>query len=160
MPDETAEQIYTFYADAEGVVAISCPRCNTQKKVEASKFKKGDKLLTVTCLCGFKFKSHLELRQAPRKRVRLEGEYRHLDTDETDDIRLDDLSLTGLRFTVAGSHPARKGDMVEVTFTLDTPLQPVITRRVEVTGVEGRVVHGKFVQGPSRDADLGFYLMI
>lgn len=151
--------VYTFFADPHGATTISCPRCSMERRVDATKYKKGSKNLLVNCQCGFKFQCHLELRQSPRKRVKLHGEYKHLDTFEVDDIVILDLSMTGLRFSILGPHGVRVGDHIQVSFTLDTPLQPAIKREVEVTGVTRQVVHGHFVNTPGKDADLGFYLM-
>ncbi len=154
-----APPVYTFFADPHGMAHISCPRCSMEKSVDATKYKKGSKNLLVNCQCGFRFQCHLELRQAPRKRVRLTGEYTNRETFEVDDIIVLDLSLTGLRFSVLGPHGVKVGQDVDVKFILDTPLQPTIRREVEVTGVTRQVVHGRFINAPEKDTSLGYYLM-
>ena len=159
MDPEQSEKVYSFFADPHGMATIVCPFCSREKRIDAAKYKQGSKNLRVNCQCGHSFQSHLELRQSARKRVKLAGEYIHLETFESDDIVILDLSLTGMRFSILGPHGARVGDHLKTTFTLDTPLHPVIVREVEVTGVSRQVVHGRFVNVPAKDVDLGFYLM-
>lgn len=150
---------HTFLADPHGMATIVCPHCSREKRIDATKYKQGKKNLLVNCQCGHRFECHLELRQFPRKRVKLAGEYTHLDTFEVDEIVILDLSLTGLRFSALGPHGVRMGDRLRISFVLDTPLRPTLVREVEVTGVSRQVVHGRFINIPPRDADLGFYLM-
>ncbi|GAB7082088.1 PilZ domain-containing protein [Megalodesulfovibrio paquesii] len=159
MVSELPVRVHPFFADPHGMASIVCPHCSREKRIDATKYKKGTKNLLVTCQCGHRFEAHLELRQSPRKRVKISGEYTHLETFETDDVVILDLSLTGLRLSILGPHGVRVGDRLRVAFTLDTPLHPKFSREVEVTGVSRQVVHGRFINVPAKDIDLGFYLM-
>ncbi|AGW14958.1 putative type IV pilus assembly PilZ [Megalodesulfovibrio gigas DSM 1382 = ATCC 19364] len=151
--------MHTFFADPQGMVTIVCPHCSRERRIDAARYKQGKKPLLVTCSCGHRFESHLELRQAPRKRVQLAGEYTHLETQERDELLIQNLSLTGMRFSIPDPHDVRMGDRLRVSFVLETPLRPTITRELEITGISRQVIHGRFTNAPARDADLGFYLM-
>lgn len=101
----------------------------------------------------------VEFRRHLRKRVDLDGVYHDPGTGEPEDIVVEDLSLSGIRFATLRPHSLESGMRVRISFTLDTPKRPTKDRTLEVTKAEGLHVSGRFVGAPERDSDLGFYLM-
>jgi hypothetical protein len=116
------------YAGATNEVKIICPKCGLEKKTNVFKFKDTHKRLKAKCKCGEIFRVELEFRRYYRKEVRLAGEYFFQEKDERGDILIEDISMTGIRFSSLKPHNISKDDSVELKFTLTNQRKTEIQR--------------------------------
>ncbi|QJT10585.1 PilZ domain-containing protein [Oceanidesulfovibrio marinus] len=154
-----ADGAYVFYSEDGQTVSIQCAECRYSRTVPIESLRDLGRFFTVGCRCGERFTATVEFRRHFRKKVDLDGTYRNPETGEDDDIVVEDLSQSGIRFATVAPHSLQPGMVVKVRFTLDTPKRPVKQRTVEVRKTEGLHVSGRFVGAPERDSDIGFYLM-
>lgn len=156
----TAMQEKTFYVNKEGFATIVCPKCGKAKPVDVKQLPPTKRRLRVQCKCGEVFRAHLEIRKQYRKTVELAGSYFNRSRDEdSGKVVVKDISLGGVGFETLRIHDIIKGDMLDLTLTLDTDPPREITRQVRVVRVSGHNIGGAFAQPLERDPDLGFYLM-
>ncbi len=158
MQFDTDGVIYTFYVGDDEHVTIVCPACRLEREVDAAKYRNSNAELTVRCKCGQAFKAHLEFRRYYRKKVKLPGEYVNLTGGDKGEVLIEDLSMNGAGFSCTLPHDIKEGDVIDVSFRLDTPLRHAISRKCKVTRVRDMFVHCQF-KDEKRDHDLGFYLM-
>jgi hypothetical protein len=120
-----------------------------------------------TIVTGFKDKESkqvthndsLQKRNYYRKEVQLPGTFINKRTEETGDLVIYDLSFQGLGFSPIGFPDIRIGDLLNVFFTLDNLKQSKIQRIIEIKHMNTRFFGGQFINSPSMDSKLGFYLM-
>ncbi len=156
-----------LYPKDDNRVTIACPNCIRRKDVTLAKINELGGMLKVKCICDREFYIHLDLREAFRKRVNLEGvftrrSYRNISYDSESDwgkIRVKDLSKTGISFIASGLHNIRRGDRLMVRFTLDNSAKTVINKKVVVRSVNGNNVGCEFVGTDKNDITIGFYLL-
>ena len=99
-----------------------------RKKTNVFKFKDTHKRLKAKCKCGEVFRVELEFRRYYRNEVRLAGEYFFQEKDERRDILIEDISMTGIRFSTLKPHNISKDDSVELKFTLTNQRKTEIQR--------------------------------
>jgi hypothetical protein len=99
-----------------------------RKKTNVFKFKDTHKRLKAKCKCGEVFRVELEFRRYYRNEVRLAGEYFFQEKDERGDILIEDISMTGIRFSSLKPHNISKDDSVELKFTLTNQRKTEIQR--------------------------------
>lgn len=148
-----------FHSEDGQNVTIQCRQCWHARTVSIESLRDLGRFFKVNCRCGDKFMASVEFRRHLRKKVDLDGVYHAPDSGETEDIVVEDLSLSGIRFATLRQHALEPGMRVKISFTLDTPKRPTKNRTLEVTKAERLHVSGRFVGAPDRDSDLGFYLM-
>ncbi|MFW5735257.1 MAG: hypothetical protein ACOCWR_09365 [Oceanidesulfovibrio sp.] len=148
-----------FYSEDGENVTIQCHRCWHSRTAPIQSLRDLGRYFTVNCRCGEKFMASVESRRHLRKKVDLDGTYVDPQTHETEEIVVEDLSLSGIRFATLAPNILKPGMRTRITFTLDTPKRPTKRRTIEVTKADGLHVSGRFVGAPERDSDLGFYLM-
>jgi uncharacterized C2H2 Zn-finger protein len=149
----------TLYPDREGIVMISCPKCNFSRSVAANSIKKASEGFSIRCRCGDIFKARVEFRKHYRKAIKLGGVYRNLRTGRLGQMMVEDLSLGGVGFRTAGRHELIMGDSLEVIFNLDDRKSSKITLQVEVKRIQDQFVGTEIKQESRGNRDLGFYLM-
>ncbi|MEW5736374.1 MAG: hypothetical protein AB1921_16125 [Thermodesulfobacteriota bacterium] len=149
-----------LYLDEKGVGTVLCPECHTSHEVNFSMYKGERQVLQVECPCGPVKDVELEFRKAFRKDTKLFGHYQKRGPlDEKGTIKVGNLSLGGIGFTVYGAHSLAVGDRLTVDFILDDAAKSRIEKTVEVRNVMGKTIGGKFIQpAGATDASLGFYL--
>ncbi len=153
------ESIFTFYAYTDNQTTIVCPRCEYKKKIDATPFKATDRALNVKCKCGEMFKCVVEFRKCYRKTINLPGEYYSEKTRKRATIRVENISMEGLRFSSMAPHHLKTGDTVELKFRLDDPHRTKINKKAVVLRVKDLTVAIKFTDKTEWDKQLGFYMM-
>ncbi len=153
------EKVFTLYPDPQGVVTISCPKCNFSRRLEAKSIKGATKGFSIRCRCGDIFRARVELRKHYRKAVNLSGVYRNLRTGRLGQMMIEDLSIGGIGFRASGLLHLQTGDPLEITFNLDDRKRSKIILEVEVKRVQGQSVGTEIKAELRGNRDLGFYLM-
>lgn len=151
--------VFTFYVDQDEKAQIVCPKCGDSRLVDASRYRDFKTSLRIRCTCGEVFKGVLDYRKSYRKAVALVGGYTNLATGESGRVRIIDLSLGGMLLLTETDHRLSLRDILEVRFTLDTPDNTAICKRVEVRSVRDNRIGAAFCKDQARDPELGFYLM-
>ena len=147
-----------IYAGATNEVKIICPKCGLEKNMNVFKFKDTHKRLKAKCKCGEVFPIELEFRRYYRKEVRLTGEYFFQGKDERGDILIEDISMTGIKFSTLKPHNISKDDTVELKFTLNNQRKTEIQTLVKTKWIKDRHVGAQFINLKHFKQDLVFYL--
>lgn len=151
------------FADKQGQAVFACPHCGFSTSFDASAYRDRDSRIVIRCRCGKKMSLLVEFRKFYRRAVSLVGQCENHRTKETLDIRLHDLSMSGLSFSIASDRtgetpPLQVGDVLTVQFRLDYPPKDLIQRRAEVRNMRGDVIGVQFFRS-EYDKELGFYLL-
>ena len=150
------EKIYVGYTNK---VTIICPKCGLEKNINVFKFKDTHKRLKAKCKCGEVFQLTLEFRKYYRKNVRLAGDYFVRGKDEKEEILIEDISKTGIKFATLKPHNFSKDDLVELNFTLDDPMRMEIRTRIKILWIIDRTVGAQFNDPKLLEKNLGSYLI-
>ena len=153
------KSVHSIEVDSQGQAAITCPRCDFVKMVEAGRFSAAGNRINVRCRCGHVFRRQVNFRRHFRKPVRLAGEYRHLKTGKRGDMLIEDLSMGGVGFTRFGPHHVGLGDPLEVRFRLTRHSGREITKRAHVRFVKEEFVGLEFSDHHLHGKELQFFLM-
>jgi hypothetical protein len=147
-----------IYAGETNHVTITCPKCGLKKNADVTNFKDTHKRLKARCRCGEVFRVGLEFRKYFRKTVQLSGEYFDQEKDEKGEILIEDISMTGIRFSTLEPHNISRNDTVELKFTLDNPMRTEINTLVKIRWIVDLNVGAQYVDQNRFKQDLVFYL--
>jgi hypothetical protein len=155
------------YADSQGRATFLCPHCAGKIDFDASAYRDRDSRIRIKCRCGQSTPVLIEFRKFYRREVSLTGSCRVHRTGMMLGIRVHDLSMSGLSFTIEFRDDSRSqsegseitvGDVVSVQFHLDNQARTLVQRRAEVRNIRmGR--YGISFFRTEYDKDLGFYLL-
>jgi hypothetical protein len=146
------------YAGHTNHVTIICPKCGLEKNVDVSNFKDTHKRLKAKCRCGEVFRVELEFRRYYRKKVRLPGEYFVQEKEEKGEILIEDISMTGIRFSTLKPFNISRNDSVELKFTLDNQKKTEIHTLVKIIWIADRNIGAQYIDLNRFKQDLVFYL--
>ena len=146
------------YVDYTNQVKIICPKCGTEKNIDVTNFKDTHKRLKAKCRCGEVFRVELEFRRYYRKKVRLPGEYFVQEKEEKGEILIEDISMTGIRFSTLKPHNISRNDSVELKFTLDNQKKTEIHTLVKIIWIADRNIGAQYIDLNRFKQDLVFYL--
>lgn len=137
------------YVDDTNRVAIICPKCKSENKVDVTHFKDTNKKLKAKCQCGKIFRLTLDFRKHYRKNVRFLGEYIIQGKDEKGEIIVENISAGGIKFSSLKPHFISNNDIVELKFTLDNPMQMEIRTLVRIIWTIDRDIGSQYVDPKS-----------
>ena len=151
------------YADKHGHAVFQCPHCRFQTSFDASGYRARDSRIRIRCRCGKNVLLLVEFREFYRRAVNLFGWCRVHRTEANLEIRLHDLSMSGLSFSIESEvneeePPIVVGDVLTVQFRLDCPPGNLIQRRSEVRNIRNESIGVSFSKS-EYDKELGFYLL-
>ena len=147
-----------IYVDNSNQVKILCPKCGFEQTKNVFKFKDSHKRLKATCKCGEVFRSTLDFRKFHRKNVQLAGEYLIQGKDEKGEIVVEDISIRGIQFSCLKPNHISRNDIVELKFSLDTPIEMELNPIIVIKWATDRNIGGLFLGPNSLKSDLGLYL--
>lgn len=153
--DKRLRKVYTFsriknvmdYFHKRGLTPY-CPRSDIVMDKHNTQEKRNKKRETI-----------LQRRNRIRKNVSLNGKILNKRNFKKNEILINDLSFDGSGFTPINNWDFKKGDTVYLTFTLDNNKESEIQRTLQIKHITNKTIGGEFVNKPTLDADLGFYLM-
>jgi hypothetical protein len=146
------------YVDHTNQVKVICPKCGLEKYINVFKFKDTHKRIKANCKCGEVFRFAMDFRKHYRKKVQLSGEYFIQEKNETDDIFIKDISMTGINFITYKPHNFSKYDTVELSLVFDDLMETEIHTSVKIKWISDRNVGAQFTNPKSLEKDLGFYM--
>lgn len=152
------------YADKQGRAVFHCPHCGFMTEFDASNYRNRDSRIKIKCRCGESMVMLVEFREYYRRLVSLVGYCRVHRTGQDLEMKVRDLSMSGLSFSLesaAGDEteaPVEVGDVITVRFRLDAPPENLIQRLAEVRNIRGQAIGAKFSKS-EYDKELGFYLL-
>lgn len=151
---------YTFYANADDTVKITCPECNSSKSFDTNEYKSSNRGIKAKCACGKIFRCIIEFRKYYRKTVDFAGDYRNVKTGDAGRMAVESISLSGIDFiNLTSGNLIMKSDILDVSFYLDDNNNTFIQRRAQVTASDNNTINAIFNKFQPYDKDLGFYLM-
>ncbi|SMC68952.1 diguanylate cyclase (GGDEF) domain-containing protein [Desulfocicer vacuolatum DSM 3385] len=100
-----------------------------------------------------------ELKVGFRKKVSLNGDFKHSNKRMFGRISVHDISMQGIGFTILKTQGFEVGDLLDVSVTLDDGKKTRIKRRVSIRIIDGKNIIADFYNPPPFDKHLGFYLM-
>jgi hypothetical protein len=151
---------YTFYANANDSVKITCPKCNISKSFNADDYKTSKRGIKARCVCGNVFRCIIEFRKYYRKTVDFAGDYRNEKTGDAGRMAVESISLSGIDFVnLTSGNLIMINDILEVSFYLDDSSQTFIQRKAKITASDKDTINAIFINFQLYDKDLGFYLM-
>lgn len=125
-------EVVKSYVSSELKTTLTCPKCAKSKLADVSKFMLIDTKarLKCKCSCGHQFTVLLERRRSQRKNVSLPGWLRYKGNKYK--IKINDISKHGIRIQLFEGHFLKPGITITVEFTIDDPMNSVVTRDVRV----------------------------
>lgn len=172
----------SIYVNSENKATISCPGCGRSKVIDASKFMQIDGPVKIKykfkCdYCARKLKKSqdkkhtntsehtriviLERRKSYRKKVDLPGIL--IDQcGKKEMIVVNDLSRTGLKFSLKSPWPLHIDDKITIQFNLDNSSKTLVKKETFVKKIDRGTISAEFSSIRSfseTDKTIGFYLM-
>lgn len=153
------------FADKQGRAVFQCPHCEFKTVFDASGYRDRDSRIKIKCRCGENVPVLIEFREFYRRPVSLPGWCHVHRTEELLEIRVNDLSMSGLSFTIepteagdAGPAALEVGDAITLQFRLDRSPHDLIQRRGDVRNIRDNAIGVRFSK-TEYDKELGFYLL-
>jgi hypothetical protein len=151
------------YADKKGNAVFHCPLCGFVTNFDASAYRDRDSRIRIKCRCGESMTMLVEFREYYRRSVSLAGRCTLHRTGEDLEIRVRDLSMSGVSFSFESSVEEDQaglqvGDVVTVRFRLDSPPENLIQRTASIRNIRSGAIGAKFSRS-EYDKELGFYLL-
>ncbi|MBC2717307.1 MAG: PilZ domain-containing protein [Desulfobacteraceae bacterium] len=172
----------SIYVNSENKATIVCPGCGREKTIDASKFMKVDGPVKIKykfkCdYCARKSKKSkdqtstdmpdptsiviLERRKSYRKKVDFPG-FLIDQRGKKEMIVINDLSRTGLKFSLKSPWPLNIDDKITIQFHLDNNPRTLIKKETLVKKIDKLMISVEFSSIRSyseTDKAIGFYLM-
>ncbi len=144
------------------VVSFCCPLCKLEKSINVDRIKDVSHWnVNATCRrCANNFKVSFNFRKYYRKETYLRGLlFASFETlDPIGEVRITDLSLTGVGFECAGSE-LQEGNVVIVRFLLDDDENSELEKKISIQSVRESKVGAIFVDSKGFDKTLGKYIL-
>ncbi|MFN3535020.1 MAG: PilZ domain-containing protein [Desulfatiglandales bacterium] len=134
-----------------------CPVCGIKKRLDREKLIRYGPKIKIRCTCGNRYS--IELRRSYRKRVDLACYIGvHARQLEGRGI-IKDLSTTGVGFTLLDPLDLLCGDMVTISFQLDSPSKPHIVADVRVKRIHNQIVGCEVISWRNHEREVWYYLL-
>jgi len=148
------------FVRADGSTTIICPKCRMAKNVPALQFKGKKHLLKVRCPCNETFEVQLDFRHHYRKETEFSAKISFFDTpaDGKFNVRLTDISLSGIGFTTNSPNLLKVGLDLVVEFNLDDKKKTFIKKKITVRNIREQAIGCEFTGNEAFEKRLGFYL--
>ena len=144
----------------DDTATITCPSCQKTKNVTVTQFRNKKHTLKINCPCKTPFIVDLDFRHHYRKEIDLPGTYRIIKPPGTGNgaAQIQNISLTGVGFTVSGITRLEKGQIAELNFQLDDSKQTRMISQVRICLIRDNYIGCEFSDKDLYEKDLGFYL--
>ena len=142
---------------------ITCPECQTTRKINIARFRNSKKRLKAKCGCGCVFDMSnfsIDMRKFYRKKTNLRGSFSDVNMNKTGFMRVRNVSYTGLSFELERKADIQVGDILGVRFVLDDGQKTEINRAVVVKNVRDKLIGAEFSDNQVFDIELSYYLAL
>ena len=147
-----------IFPNDDGIAVLTCPNCDRRKTVDLAAFLQAHRTLKVQCGCGRIFPILVDIRRFYRKNTHLAGRFQKFGAKESGSIEVTNISFRGIQFRTIFSHQLCLGDVLEISFTLDTTERTELVRKVRVRHVQKRSIGTEFCDEHAYDTVLAYYL--
>lgn len=139
---------------------LMCPSCGAIKHIAAEKFRLGRHTINVRCRCQQFFTVLLDFRRHYRKQTSLPGTYEIISEGGIGGgiIHINNISRSGVGFTVSGLHRIEKDQELLVEFQLNDKRKTTLKKRVLVRSVRQNAIGCEFKETAEMEKALGFFL--
>ena len=127
MSKDTKEFRVVCHVGQGGKSVLRCPNCNATRKVDTTYKDYAQKSFIASCKCGAKIECKFEFRNYYRRKVRLSGFYHNKKSGSRGNIIVENISLMGIGFICLRKHDIKKGDQLDITYTLDNHMKSKVT---------------------------------
>lgn len=137
-----------------------CPSCGAVKHLAVDRFRHSRHTLSVRCRCQQVFSLLLDFRRHYRKQTSLPGTYEILTEGGVGGgiIHINNISRSGIGFTVSGLHRIEQNQLLQVEFQLNDKNRTVLKKQAVVKSVQQNSVGCEFQCNVAMDKALGFFL--
>jgi len=152
--------IKKVYVNDKNRVTIICPQCGNVKIADAEQYtvEEGNRNIDITCdKCEAPFTVFIDFRRYYRKRVKLQGIIYNLD-EKFCKITVENLSRSGVGFTLEDKFTVELDEQIDVQFTLDDKDKAFIRKRAVVRYIRDNFIGAEFIELQKFGKELGFYL--
>lgn len=150
----------TVHVRPDDTATLSCPACGAIKHIAAEQFRSGRHTMTVRCRCQHIFTVLLNFRRFYRKQTSLAGTYEIISKGGIGGgiIHVNNVSRSGVGFTVSGMHQIQKDQEVQIEFQLNDKNKTVLKKQAVVKSVRQNAIGCEFLCNVEMDKALGFFL--
>jgi hypothetical protein len=137
-------------------VTFLCPECFKGKTMDVSKYKPSDlpTKAKCKCSCGHSFTSLIEKRQYSRKGITLPGVYIRYSKGQEEargQMLVEDLSVSGIKFSMNDRRTIGVGDKLEVIFNLDDQENSLVEAEVIIRHIYDLTIGAEFFSEDQRE---------
>lgn len=136
---------------------LVCPACGAIRQIAADSFRLGRHRVKVQCRCQQTFEVRFDFRRHYRKQVNLTGTYQIIGGGGGL-ITLNNISRSGVGFTISGLHRIVKDQHLQIEFQLNDKKKTLLKKMVLVKSVHQNQIGCQFEDLTEMEKDLGFFL--
>lgn len=142
------------------IVDVFCPQCGRLNRIDFSVNPEPEKgNLLISCSCNSAIPISVDFRKYHRKDTNLDGVYTNLANEkEKGKIRVMNLSMNGIGFTLQKQEAFSVGDQLELRFHLDDDNQSEIKVTGIIRHITGHNAGCEFISKIENEAALQSYL--
>jgi PilZ domain-containing protein len=175
-------KIKTTFLDENNRTVLICPKCRKTKSVDVSKYLQNKSQIklnytfkcdhcecgtsdctgceTENCSHGYSNTVVLERRIYERKKVNFQGVV-FIDAQQKEEVRISDLSRTGIQFRMKSKHSFKSGERAIIEFNLDDTKKTSIRKEISINKIGSPLYGASFCPvDPEDDNDqaIAYYL--
>jgi hypothetical protein len=153
-------KVQKTFVKTNDTASIRCPNCDLVKNISVSKFRNSRHTFKIRCKCGRTFLISLDFRRHYRKPTELTGTYTVIIPagQGSGQMQVNNISRSGIDFSVSGRHNIEIDQKIDVTFKLDNKKETEIQKQVVVRRISDNSIGCEFIEQSQIGKDLGFYL--
>ncbi len=154
-------KVHKSFVKTNDTASIRCPDCALVKNIVVGRFRNNKHTLKTRCSCGCTFLVALDFRRHYRKPTKIIGIYSLIGPHASGggQMQVNNISRSGVSFTVSGRHSIGVGQKALLHFQLDDKNQTELTKKVLVKNIQDTNNVGcEFVNQTHIGKSLGFYL--
>lgn len=149
--------IVKIHVRDDHTATLVCPACGSIRQIAADRFRQTRHTVKVQCRCQQTFEVLFDFRRHYRKQVNLTGTYQIVGGGGGL-ITLNNVSRSGVGFTVSGLHRIEKGQRLQIEFNLNDKKKTFLKKLALVKSVRQNQIGCQFEDQAEMERDLGFFL--
>lgn len=156
----TVMKTTTVHVRNDNTATLTCPACGSIKQFSAEPYLLKQHTMAVRCHCQESFSVLLNFRRHYRKQTNLPGTYEIASEGGMGGgiIQINNISRSGVGFTVSGLHRIEKDQEIRIEFQLNDKNKTVLKKLAVVKSVRQNAVGCEFKNNVEMDKALGFFL--
>ena len=151
-------QAYKSFVKTNNTASIRCPNCALVKNIPVGKFRNSQHTLRTRCQCDTIFLVALDFRRHFRKPTTIDGVYTIIGGCDGGTMQVDNISRSGVGFSLSGRHHITVGQKAFLNFTLNDKKRTELTKKVIVRRIHNENIGCEFANMNQIGKDLGFFL--